>query len=92
MVAFPALNEWITFFFIPAKSNEQRLLLTVVPIYAEHWGGDLQFYPSFNIGGMKLDHDFFHVSKLSEDNKKEKVLTENQRVFVPVITWKPKKV
>ena len=86
MVASPALNEWITFFFIHAKSNEQLLLLTVVPIYAKHWGDNLQFYPSFNIGGMKLDHDFFHVSKLSEDKKKEKVLTGNQRAFVPVIT------
>ena len=38
-------------------------------------GGDnLQFYPNFalfsTLGGMKLDHDFFHVSKLSEDQKK----------------------
>ena len=46
-----------------------------VPIFAEHWGGDnLQFYPNFalfsTLGGMNLDHDFFQVSKLSEDQKK----------------------
>ena len=38
-------------------------------------GGDnLQFYPNFalvsTLGGMNLDHDFFQVSKLSEDQKK----------------------
>ena len=38
-------------------------------------GGDnLQFYPNFalfsTLGGMKLDHDFYHVSKLSEDQRK----------------------
>ena len=39
-------------------------------------GGDnLQFYPNFALfstfgGGMKLGHDFFHVSKLSEVQKK----------------------
>ena len=43
-------------------------------------GGDnLQFYPSFvlfsTLAGMNLDHDFVHVSKLSEDQKK--VFTEN---------------
>ena len=49
---------------------------------------NLQFCPIFNFGGMKLDHDFFHVSKLSEDQKK--VFTGNWRVFVPEITWRSK--
>ena len=35
---------------------------------------NLQFHPNFcpgfNIGGMKLDHNFFHISKLSEDKKR----------------------
>ena len=30
---------------------------------------------------MNLDHDFFHVSKLSEDQKKEKVFTKLSKVF-----------
>ena len=39
-------------------------------------GGDnLQFYPNFalfsTLRGMKLDHDFFHLSKLSEDQEKD---------------------
>ena len=37
-------------------------------------GDDLQFYPNFalfsRLGGMKLDHYFFHVSKSSADQKK----------------------
>ena len=38
-------------------------------------GGDnLQFYPNFarfsTLGGMNLDHHFFQVSKLSEEQKK----------------------
>ena len=46
-----------------------------VPIFVEHWGGDnLQFYPNFalfsTLGGMQFDHYCFHVSKLSEDQKK----------------------
>ena len=45
-----------------------------VPIFFEHWGDNLQFYPNFalfsTLGGMNLDHDFFQVSKLSEDQKK----------------------
>ena len=45
-----------------------------MPIYVEHWAGQFailpQFCPIFNIGGMKLDHYFFHVSKSSEDQKK----------------------
>ena len=35
---------------------------------------------------MKLDHYFFHLSKLSEDQKK--IFTENWGDFVPVIKWK----
>ena len=38
-------------------------------------GGDnlqflFQFCSIFNIGGLNLDHDFFQVSKLSEEHKK----------------------
>ena len=40
-------------------------------IFVEHWGDNLQFYPNFalfsTLGDMNLDHDFFQVSKLSED-------------------------
>ena len=49
-------------------------------------GENLQFYPNFalfsTLGGMKLDHDFVQVSKLSEDPKK-KVLTKNRTLFSP---------
>ena len=47
-----------------------------VPIFVERWGGgdNLQFYSNFAIfsrlGGMNLDHNFFQMSKLSEDQKK----------------------
>ena len=47
---------------------------TVVPIFVEHWGDNLQFYPNFalfsTLGGMNLDHDFVQVWKFSEDLKK----------------------
>ena len=37
-------------------------------------GNNLQFYPNFaqfsTLGEMNLDHDCFHASKLSEDQKK----------------------
>ena len=51
-------------------------------------GGDnLQFYPNFalfsTLGGMNLDHDFFQVSKLSEDQKKGLHLKKEN--FVPRI-------
>ena len=43
---------------LKAKSME-----AVVPIYVDHWGDNLQFYPNFalfsTLGGLKLDHDFF---------------------------------
>ena len=45
-----------------------------VPIFVEHWGNNLQFYPNFalfsTLGGMNLVHDFVQVSRLSEDQKK----------------------
>ena len=67
-------------------------------------GGDnLQFYPNFalflTLKGINLDHDFFQVSKLSEDQtmehffspnsdedrkkKKKKVFTKNGTLFSP---------
>ena len=37
--------------------NANIPLKTVVPIYVEHWGYNLQFYPIFNIGGdADVDH------------------------------------
>ena len=53
-----------------------------VPIFVEHWGDNLQFYPIFSIGGMSLDHDFVQVSKLREDQKK-KLFTKNGTLFSP---------
>ena len=48
--------------------------VAVVPIYVKHWGDNLHFHPNFapfsTLGGMKLDHYFFPVSKPSEDQKK----------------------
>ena len=50
-------------------------------------GDNLQFYPNFALfsilGGMNLDHDFFQVSKLSEDQKKG--LLQKKENFVPQI-------
>ena len=59
-----------------------------MPIFVEHWGGDnWQFYPNFvlfsTLGEMNLDHDFFQVSKLSEDQKKGLHLKKEN--FVPQI-------
>ena len=55
-------------------------------------GNNLQFYPNFvlfsTLGGMKLDHYFFHESKSIEDQKK--AFTETWRVFVSKIKWRPK--
>ena len=54
-----------------------------VPIFVEQWGDNFQFYPNFTLfstfGGMNLDHDFFQVSKLAEDQKKG--LHENFKEF-----------
>ena len=59
-----------------------RSLLSIV-------GDNLQFYPIFNIGGMNFDHNFFRVSKLSEDQKK--VFDKNGTLFFPEFRWRPKK-
>ena len=40
-----------------------------------------QFFPVFDIGGMNLDHDFFQLSKVSEDQKKG--LHQNRKSFFP---------
>ena len=56
-----------------------------VPIFVEHWGYNLQFYPNFalfsTLGWINLDHDFFQLSKLSEDQKK--VFAKNETLFSP---------
>ena len=58
-----------------------------VPIFVEHWGDNLQFYPNFalfsTLGGMNLDHDFVQVSKLSKNQKKTKFFTTNETLFSP---------
>ena len=51
-------------------------------------GGDnSQFYPNFalfsTLGGMNLYHDFFQVSKLSEDKKKKRSLPKVEDFFSP---------
>ena len=58
-------------------------------------GGDnLQFYPNFalfsTLGWMNLNHDFFQVSKLSEDQKKRSSpkperFIKNRTIFIPRI-------
>ena len=58
-----------------------------MPIFVEHWGDNLQFYPNFalfsTLGGMNLDHDFFQVSKLSYNlSKLSKFLSYNLRNLV----------
>ena len=71
----------------------------MVQIFVQHWGYNLQFYPNFalflTLKGMNLDHDFFQVSKLSQDQRmehffpgiqvktKKKVLTKNGTLFDP---------
>ena len=56
-----------------------------VPIFLEHWGNNLQFYPNFALfstfGGMNLDHDFFQESKVSEDQKKKKKKKKGNTFF-----------
>ena len=58
-----------------------------MPILVGHWReNNLRFYPNFalfsTLGGMNLDHNFFHVSKLSA-NQKKKVFTKFQEFFFP---------
>ena len=64
-----------------------------VPIFVEHWGYNLQFYPNFalfsTLGGMNLDHDFFQASILSEDQKKRS--SPKLEHFFPRIHVKTKK-
>ena len=54
-------------------------------IFVEHWGDNLKFYSNFalfsTLGGMNLDQDFFQVSKLSGDQKKN-VFTRNGTLFL----------
>ena len=38
---------------------------------------------------MNLDHDFFHVSRFSEDQKK--TFTEKWRIFVSELKWRTEK-
>ena len=68
----------------------------LVPIFVEHWGDNLQFYPNFSLfstlGGMNLDHDFVHVWKFSEDQRNKckwntfspriQVKTKKKKVFI----------
>ena len=46
-----------------------------MPIFVEHWGDDLQFYPNFALfsalEGMNLDHGFVQVSKLNKHQKRK---------------------
>ena len=56
-------------------------------------GGDnLLFYPNFarfsTLGEMNLDHNFFWVSKLSEEQKKL-IFTNNGTLFFPEFKWRP---
>ena len=64
-----------------------------VQIFVEHWGGYFailpQFCPIFNIGEMNLDHHFFQVSKLSEEQKKRS--SPKIEHFFPQIQVKTKK-
>ena len=53
------------------------------------WEVICNFTPIFHIGGMYLDHDFFHVSNLSEDQKKS--LHQKRNTFFPRIQVKTKK-
>ena len=59
-----------TLFF---ENIHQTSLWSVVQIFVEHWGNNLQFYPDFalfsTLGRMNVDQDSFQVSKLSEDQK-----------------------
>ena len=71
-----------------------RALHSGVQIFVEHWGGvNLQFYPNFvlfsTLGWMNLDHHFFQVSKLSEEQKKR--CSPKIKHFFPRIQEKTKK-
>ena len=64
---------------------------TGVPIFVEHWGDNLQFYPNFalfsTLGGMSLDQDFFQVSK----KKRKKRSSPKMEPFFPQIQMNSKK-
>ena len=63
-----------------------------MPIFVEHWGDNLQFYPNFalfsTLRGMNLDHDFFQLSKLGEDQTKRS--SPKMEHFFPEFRWRPK--
>ena len=63
------------------------MLLSGVPIFIEHWGDNLQFYPNFaqfsTLGEINLDHNFVQVSKLNDDQKKKKVFSKTGTLFLP---------
>ena len=76
-----------------------------MPIYIKHWGDNLQFYPNFalfwTLGGMKLDHNFFHVKEKWQTFKmhwanqvktKKKVFIKLVGFLSPEIKWRLKKV
>ena len=80
----PPISYSIHFSFVPNSG---------VQIFVEHWGDNLQFYPNFalfsTLGRMNLDHNFFQVSKLSEEQKKRSSPTMQR--FFPRIQVKTKK-
>ena len=76
---------WVT---IKPKFNAVQ---SGVPVFVEHRGNNLQFYPNFaqfsTIGRMNLDHNLFQVSKVSEDQKKRSS-TKKEHFFPPNSKWR----
>ena len=74
-----------------ATAKLEISMQTEVPIFVEHWGDNLQFYPNFalfsTLGGMNLDHDF--VQKKSREDQK-KGLCQKTEHFFPRIQVKTK--
>ena len=66
-----------------ATAKLEISMQTEVPIFVEHWGDNLQFYPNFalfsTLGGMNLDHDF--VQKKSREDQKKRSLPKNGTLF-----------
>ena len=68
--SFVLIKDVCLYFVVVCKYSQGCRSLLII-------GGDnLQFYPNFalfsTLGGMNRDHDFYQVSKLSEDQKNKK--------------------
>ena len=71
--------------FLPPQSRYPGAGPAGVSIFVEHWGDNYNFTPILpyfeHWGGMNLDHDFVQVSKLNEDQEKNRFSPKMEQFF-----------